>query len=199
MKRILILLVGWLCATGAASAETTSRTMVVSTLGPVNTQWVAHVVGWAVTNLAIPVVVGPSRGAEVTSFEQAIEIGQRKRPAHEIGLVLLVHPSQASDVHGVLRKEAGVALINVSAMQADGAGETVVVQRLERQVIRGLCMLLGLESSPNPYSAMAVYQGLSELDNIGRNLDPPWLVNLQKAAREQGLTVDRESAFYMLN
>lgn len=199
MKRILILLVGWLGVTGAASAEPPSRTMVVSTLGPVNTQWVAHVVGWAATNLAIPVVVRPPLAAEVTSFEQAIETGQRKRPAHELGLVLLVQPTQASDVHGVLRKETGVALINVSAMRSDGAEEAVVLQRLERQVIRGLCMLLGLDSSPNPHSALAVYQSLSELDNIGRNLDPPWLVKLQEAARERGLTVDRESPFYMLN
>ena len=199
MKRILLLLVGWLCAAGAALAETPARTMVVSSLGPVNTQWMAHVVGWAVTNLAIPVVVGPSRGKEVSSFEQAIEIGQGKRPGHEIGLILLVQPTQESPIHGVLRKEAGVALINVPAMQADEASEAVVLQRLERQVIRGLCMLLGLESSPNPHSAMAAYQGLGELDNIGRNLDPPWLVKLQEAARARGLTVDRESPFYMLN
>ena len=112
---------------------------------------------------------------------------------------MLIHPKEPTAAHGVLRPEQGVAIINVPAMQADGAADEKVQMRLERQVIRGICMLMGLESSPNPFSAMATYNTMAELDGIGRNLDPPWLVRLQKTALEKGLEPDRDSVFYMLN
>lgn len=180
-------------------AESVSRTLVVTSIGPVSTQWVAHVTGWARTNLALPVMVGAPLAEQVKTIEAAIALGAQKRPQHQVGLVILIDPQEPSPAHGVLRPEHGVAIINVRAMQADGATAATVQARLERQVIRGICMLLGLESSPNPFSAMASYSSLAELDSIGRNLDPPWLVRLQKAALEKGLEPDRENPFYMLN
>lgn len=180
-------------------AEPAPRSLVVTSMGPVSTQAVAHVAGWARTNLALPVIVGAPLAEQVKTIEEAIALGTQKRPPQQVGLVILIQPQETSSAHGVLRPEHGVAIINVAAMQVDGAAAATVQARLERQVIRGICMLMGLESSPNPFSAMAVYSSLAELDSIGRNLDPPWLVRLQKAALEKGLELDRENPFYMLN
>ena len=57
---------------------------------------------------------------------------------------------------------------------------------------------MGLEPSPNPLSAMTHYSTLEELDQIGRNLDPPWLIKLQEKAVEWGIEIDTEGPYYML-
>jgi predicted Zn-dependent protease len=80
---------------------------------------------------------------------------------------------------------------------AEQAEDETYARRLERQVIRGICLLMGLDYSPNPESAMTWYSSLEELDQIGRNLDPPWLIRLQERARELGIPLDPESPYNM--
>lgn len=200
MKNIRTAFRMWVGLVGlAACAEDPARTFTVTTLGPVDTQWVARVTAWAGRNLALPVEAGAPLAAEVATLEDAITAALQPRPANQVGRIVLIHPKEVSKAHGVLRPEAGVALINVSAMQADGASDEVVQLRLERQIIRAICMLLGLESSPNPQSAMCTYASLDELDALGRNLDPPWLMRVQTAAKEKGIPVDPSNPFNMVN
>lgn len=183
----------------SARAGEPAKVFAVTTLGAVDTQWVARATAWAVQNLALPVESVAPLGAEVATLEDAIQLATKRRPAHQFGRIVLVRPQAESTAHGVLRPEQGVALINVAAMQADGASDEVVQRRLERQVIRAICMLLGLESSPNPQSSMCDYASLADLDALGRNLDPPWLLRAQKAAQEKGVKVDTENPYSMVN
>ena len=74
----------------------------------------------------------------------------------------------------------------------------MLARRLERQVIRAICTLLGLEQSPNPQSAYSPYETLEQLDMIGRNLDPPWQKKMQERARELGLAIDADNPYFML-
>ena len=182
----------------SCGAEQTSRVIVVTSAGPVDAALVAHLASWAKSNLALPVEMKAPLAAAVTNIDQACATAVQPRAAREVLQVVLFQTEEESIAHGVLRPEQGVALVNVGAMRADQPPADKLQARMERQVIRAICLLMGLESSPNPFSAMTTYRSMEELDAIGRNLDPPWLVKLQHAAEAKGLAVNRDNPFCMI-
>jgi hypothetical protein len=100
--------------------------------------------------------------------------------------------------HGAFYPEQRVAVVNLNALMTEGTDQEVVERRIERQVIRGICLNMGLEPNPNPHSAMFNYSTMDELDAIGRNLDPPWLMRLQEKAMASGIPVDRNNPFNLV-
>ncbi|MEM7391880.1 MAG: hypothetical protein AAF492_05980 [Verrucomicrobiota bacterium] len=79
-----------------------------------------------------------------------------------------------------------VAVVNATVLQHEN--KETFGRRLERCVIRNYAFLMGLSTSPNPQSALFPYRTVKQLDAIGRNLDPPFLAQLQRDALNQGLT-----------
>ena len=199
MKALSLLLAAAVWALGTTCrAEETSRVIVVTSAGAVDGALAAHLAAWARTNLALPVEAKAPVAAAVKNIDQTSEVALRPRADREVLQVVLFQTEENSIAHGVLRPEQGVALVNVGAMRADSPSAEKLQARMERQVIRAICMLMGLESSPNPFSAMTTYRSMEELDAIGRNLDPPWLVKLQHAAEAKGLAVDHDNPFCMI-
>ena len=155
---------------------------------------------WAQDNLAIPVPLLPSvPAAQFATFEEVTAAATAMMETNRVGLVVLWHPTSSINNHGAHYPELHVAVANLNPMLTPDTDSEKIERRVERQVVRGICMLMGLEPSPNPYSAMFNYSNLEELDAIGRNLDPPWLKRLQEKAIEYGIPVDKESVFNMTN
>lgn len=153
---------------------------------------------WAEENLAIPV---PHLGTlelenSAASLHEVAEAAATRVSPDSVGAVVLYLGNPDSTHHGIYRPDLKVVVVNVREMLKDGDEERYG-RRMERQVIRGICSLMGMEYSPNPESAMTYYSTLEELDKIGRNLDPPWLMKLQEKAREMGMPLDPKSPFNM--
>ncbi|MCZ7591891.1 MAG: hypothetical protein M5U15_06925 [Kiritimatiellae bacterium] len=162
------------------------------TAGPVSDEIVNRVQQWAQSQLAIPVPVAAPIETSAETFDVVAEDAANNLKPEDLGYVVLLHRGKPLPNHGVYRPDLRVVVVNVNLMQ-EGADDETFGRRMERQVIRGIGTLMGLELSPNPQSAMAAYSNTEELDRIGRNLDPPWLLRLQKRAKELGIPLDPES------
>lgn len=147
---------------------------------------------WAEESLVVPVPLGETLSVESDQLEGVVPTASQLLQAEDVGVVVLHAQATLDQPNGIYRPEARVVVINVTDMR-EGADEQTLALRLERQVIRGICVLMGLEWSPNPESAMAQYDSLEELDRMGRNLDPPWLLKFQERARELGIPLDPDS------
>ncbi len=197
-----LLPVVWLAVALSVHAEADEKPAVepvsLVAFGDVDPALVEHAAAWAADNLAIPVPVAEPAGLEGESLEDAVTQAKQRVAEDSLGLVVFVRPTSGETVHGFMRPDDRVVIVNVGGLSVDDPETTLLEKRLERQAIRGTSMLMGLDPSPNPFSAMYNYQSLEDLDKIGRNLDPPWLKKLQQAADAKGIPVDPESRFYLL-
>lgn len=191
-------LFSWLAAAGMALAAEPVTPVALTVSGELDPSLVARVRDWASEQLALPVPMVPSAPleAEPSSLEAVAEAMAPAVPERAIGLVVLYNGQRALPHHGIYRPDLRVVVVNVPIMR-EGADEEILARRLERQLIRGICMLMGLEFSPNPQSAMAAYTTMEELDEMARNLDPPWLIMVQERAMELGIPLDPESPYNM--
>lgn len=189
-------LFSWLAAAGVALAAETATPVALTVSGELDPPLVARVHDWAAEQLALPVPMVPSAPIESApeSLDAVAEAMAPAVPEQAIGLVVLYNGEATLPHHGIYRPDLRVVVVNVPLMK-ENADEETFARRLERQVIRGICTLMGLEFSPNPESAMAAYTTLEELDQIARNLDPPWLLKLQERAMELGIPLDPDSPY----
>ena len=154
---------------------------------------------WAEANLAMPVPLLRSQPAmQLGSFDEVAQAAAAMLETNRVGLVVIWRPNSEVNNHGAHFPDLRISIANLNPMfTADTEAETIE-RRVERQVIRGVCLLFGLEPSPNPFSAMFAYDNIEQLDQIGRNLDPPWLNRIQERARDRGIPLDTESEKFML-
>ncbi|MCO5045380.1 MAG: hypothetical protein M9935_08915 [Kiritimatiellae bacterium] len=171
--------------------------VVLATAGPVSAEILERVKNWGELQLAIPVPVVESLDVKGESFDEVAEAAAKRLAPEDLGVVVLLHSEKPLPNHGVYRPDLRVVVVNVNLME-EGADAETFGRRMERQVIRGIGTLMGLELSPNPQSAMAMYSSMDELDQIGRNLDPPWLLRLQNRAIELGIPVDPDNPYNMI-
>ncbi len=188
------LLAGLLLTTSSIWAEDppTRNPVVLAKVGELDQALMDRLKQWVESELALPLPIAESLTVESTSLDAVATEAARQLSPEDVGMVVLNNLADASEPNGIYRPAERVVVINVTDMR-EGADDEKFARRLERQVIRGVCVLLGLTWSPNPQSAMASYSTLEELDQIGRNLDPPWLLKLQEAARSQGLSLDPDN------
>lgn len=165
--------------------------------GPVSDAIMNRIQQWGESQLAIPVPVAEPLETSGESFEVVAEDAAKNLKPEDLGYVVLLHSEKPLANHGVYNPELRIVIVNVNLME-EGADEETFGRRMERQVIRGIGTLMGLELSPNPESAMSAYSSIEELDRIGRNLDPPWLLRLQERAKELGIPLDPENPFNLL-
>lgn len=194
-------------AVGARAEETSPATggetrnpAVLVKAGEVDEALVMRLRDWAQDQLALSLPLAESiEPGPVTDLNRVADLAAPRVGPDDLGVIVLFASTNDVPHHGVYRPEQRVVVINVNAMrEGAGADPEVLARRLERQVIRGVCTLLGLDQSPNPQSAYSPYSTLEQLDLIGRNLDPPWQQKMQLRARELGLTLDADNPYYML-
>lgn len=202
MRKWLCLLLVLSLATFAAEAEDhptqePHNPVALAKAGPVSDAIMERVQKWGESQLAIPVPVAEPLETSGTSFDAVARDAAKNLKPEDLGYVVLLLSEKPLPNHGVYNPELRVVIVNVNLME-EGADEETFGRRMERQVIRGIGTLMGLELSPNPESAMSAYSSMEELDRIGRNLDPPWLLRLQERARELGIPLDPENPFNLL-
>lgn len=155
---------------------------------------------WASHNLAMPVPVFPAESKlHLESFQEVVDAAKLMLPENQLGLVVIWRPAN-DDVqnHGANYPEQRIAIANLNPMFTPDTDPEIIERRVERQAIRGICMVMGIEPSPNPMSAMFNYSSLEDLDGIGRNLDLPWLVRVQEKAVEVGIEITPDSPYNVM-
>ncbi|HMP88999.1 MAG TPA: hypothetical protein PJ991_02295 [Kiritimatiellia bacterium] len=156
---------------------------------------------WVESNLAIKIDRFGSRpDIEVGTFDEAAQSASEMLEDNRVGIVVMWMPSSDIMNHGAHFPEKRVVIANIQPMyQGENIDDEIIGRRIERQAIRGVSLLMGLEPSPIPQSVMFAYSSRDELDQIGRNLDPPWLIRLQRRALELGFELDRHNPNNMIN
>ncbi len=200
-KLFALTLIAIFCAASARADEAKQEVREpagIAVLGDVDPAVVEHVRQWAVENLAVPVPLLPANGKPAETLDDAAKWGATLLSPERVGVVVLTWPSGDVMTHGIFQETNRVVVVNVKAMKSDHPDDERFRRRMERQVMRGIGLLYGLELSPNPQSAMTQYSSLEELDEIGRNFDPPWLLKFQEKARDYGIPLDTENPFFML-
>ncbi len=184
----------------AEEGETDALPVALVVFGDVDPSLIERARVWAEANLAIPVpLLAADADAAYDTFDEASAAAAAIMEQNRLGLVVLWKP--ASDVmnHGAFFPDARISIANMNAMITPDTKNEVIARRIERQVIRGIALVMGLEPNPNPHSAMFAYTTLEQLDAIGRNLDPPWLIRLQEKALAAGLPLDPDNSFNLVN
>ena len=166
--------------------------VVLARVGDLDDALMDRLKSWAETSLAVPVPLAESLTVTSDKLADVVPAAAAQLGPDDVGMVVLNALASADEPNGIFRPDERVVVINVTDMR-EGADENILAWRLERQVIRGICVLMGMEWSPNPESAMAQYQSLEELDRMGRNLDPPWLLKFQERANALGIPLDPDS------
>lgn len=184
--------------TSAPAIATVRQPVALAVVGVLDSNVVERARRWAEDNLAIPVpmIAGPD-AAGLSSFNDVSTKAASLLSSDRLGMVVLWMPDSDIANHGAYFPAERVAVVNMKAMM-DAPDEETAARRVERQVIRGICLVMGLEPNPNPQSAMYGYSSREELDLIGRNLDPPWLLKLQEKALESGIPVNYDNPFSMV-
>jgi len=150
---------------------------------------VERIRGFAQRSLMMPVVMIEAKDVKMDSLDDVGRSASAWLDLDHAMVVVLFMPEEDLGGHGVVRREEHTAVVNARAMLPEPSDPEKYARRLERQVMRSVGLLLGLDFSPNPRSAMWPYKTLEQLDRIGRNFDPPWLLKAQRAARERGIKI----------
>jgi len=193
MKRVLAIFSIATIAAAVASAKEPAR---VAIAGNVDSAIAERACAWAATNLAIRVPYAGSMGVATGSLDEVAVSAAPSVGPDDVGLILLFGDGDENGNHGIHRPDLRVVVVNVAAMRKD-ADEETFARRIDRQVIRGVAALMGVEWSPDPFSATAMYSTMEELDRIGLNMDPPSLLQLQRTAVEWGIPVDPDNIWNM--
>ena len=171
----------------------------IITFGDVDEQLALRAQQWTEQNLAFSVpLLDPKPTARFGSLDEVAQYAATLLETNRVGLVVLWRPTSDASNHGAHYPDLRVSVANLNAMFTPDTDAEKIERRVERQAIRGVCLLFGLEPSPNPFSAMFNYSNLEELDAIGRNLDPPWLKRVQEKAVALGIPLDPDSVYNMM-
>lgn len=195
---LIMLLVAGMPAFSAEEAKPVREPVGLVVAGDIDAAIVERARSWAEENLAIPVPLRENMAAEgFSTFDEVAEKASSLVASNQLGVVVLWMHGTALENHGAFFPDKKVVIVNMKAM-LDAPDTETAARRVERQVIRGICFNMGLELNPNPQSAMFGYTSREELDLIGRNLDPPWLLRVQEKALEYGIPINTDSPQCMI-
>ena len=180
----------------AESAAPKLNPVAIATVGKVDPALAAMARKWVIDNTALEMGDLGSLADAAATFDEVVALASAKLGSNDVGVVVLFDAPEGVTNHGMINPAKRVSVVNVDAMASDDPG--VLERRIQRQAIRGFGFLMGLETSPNPQSALAAYGSIEELDKIGRNFDPPWLLKLQERAKELGLAIDTNNPYFLL-
>jgi len=187
MKRDIIL-VFLLLGGISLHAETVDQHISIVNMSAVEPSIVEIIRVHAEKELYVPVIATNVQSScmgdlTMTGKMMALEL---KRPS-DACLIVLANPKLADSEHAVILTNIQVAVINVSALKS---GSSLDFEwRLRRLTMRGVAILFGLGSVPDPHCVMHSYRTLEELDKMGTNFSPPLGDQFRNAAAARGLSV----------
>lgn len=203
MKNVLHLALGVLLVAGCTSPPESPTVayqppafFLASASSQISTAEVSKIKTFVAMNLAVQ-LQDLSVQTEPGDLDQLAGQLAGQVPERALALVVLVDPSEGSASHSTYRYDDRLALIHVPEV-TEGAEGDQAYYRVERLVMRALAFMTGFERSPDPYSVMAPYKTLEDLDRQGRNFSPPDTFKFQKKARENGVPILEASPFFMV-
>ena len=202
MRRIMVGLLSaiLMIAAGAFAAEEAAlvkpqagKSIAFVMVGPVDSALMDRVVTFARENTALNIRLLPAMEvAGHTLVAMAVEASRAMGP-EDAALVILAEPSMDIPAHSVFLPDKRVAVVNVKSLKPSNGDAETMGRRVEREVMQGIGMLMGIPACPNPQCAMFQYTTDEELDAKGRNYCPPCLGAVQNAAKEKGVGMDANS------
>lgn len=172
-----------------AAKPAAEKAIALVTAGAVDGALVARVKGFAETNLQVPVRLLAAQEATAETLDQEGQVLAKQMGPDDVCLVALVAPAAEAKAHGVMLPEQRVAVVNMTVLKPAGDDAETYGRRVEKEVMQGVGMLLGMPQCPNPQCAMSPYSTGEELDAKGRNFCPPCLDAFAKSAASKGLVI----------
>lgn len=201
MKKTVYWLFGVLLVSGCttlrerpAQSDQPPAFFLASTSSQISRDQIARIKSFVTVNLAVE-LEELSVQAVPGDLDQLTDQLTDQVPARALALVVLVDPSDDAAFHSRYWYDHRLALIHVPAV-TEGAEGDQAYYRVERLVMRALAFMMGFEQSPDPYSVMAPYRTLEELDRRGRNFSPPDTFKFQELAWEKGVPLVESSPFF---
>ena len=111
-------------------------------------------------------------------------------------LAASVTSAEGDPLHAVRRIADNTALVDVVSLKPEtpqaGSDPERHFRRVEKETMRALGELIGLEQCPNPRCCMSAQNTEQELDEKGRNLCPPCLLRSREILRKAGIAITSE-------
>lgn len=175
----------------AAPAQSPAgKSIALVAVGPIDSALVDRVVEFVRLNTALNIRVLPAMDVTGDTLDAIAAEAAKAMVPNDAALIVLADPAADIKPHGVSLPDIRVAVVNVKSLKpAHGDAETFA-RRIEREVMQGIGMQLGMPACPNPQCAMWSYSTDEELDAKGRNYCPPCMEILQNAAKAKGVGMD---------
>ncbi|HBA83980.1 MAG TPA: hypothetical protein DCZ95_07805 [Verrucomicrobia bacterium] len=191
MKCLATMLVAGSCFLGAFSyAEDVpaagEKTIALVAVGDIDADTMSAVRQFAEENVFFQVRLLPALTPTGGSLDQEGVAAAQAMNANDAFVVALVMPKDEIKAHGVYLPEARVAVVNAAVMKPEDGNMELYRRRLQRQAVRSIGMLIGLEPCPNPQCCMSSYQNVDEMDRIGMNFCPPCWDREEKIGKAKG-------------
>ena len=185
MKKICVLLMGWMAATlGWAEGE---RTFVLATAGEVEAAFAARVQAYLQDNCGYEVrLASPVRLASGQSLEGIGRSAAKTLGPADFAVVVLARAS-ADQPQGVCLPDDHFGILNLTRLEAGVADAAQLERRAGQEGLRVMSMLLGMAPCPFPLCVLVGYEKVEDLDQLSGNFCPPCLDRFQRMAREAGL------------
>ena len=182
-----LLLAGGGLTVNAAEASPADRSLALVVVGTLDDSIAARIRCFAEEHLGLAVSrIQPDLPA-TTTLQEAVEKTAGLLDARHEFIVALVTPASAEKAHGIFSPERRVVVVNAAALKPAGDGPEIFARRLEKVVMHGYGILLGLAACPHPNCALFAYANDAELDAMGRNFCPPCQDKVARAAASTGL------------
>lgn len=167
----------------AATVASGEKAIALVRIGAVDDAMIERTRAFVESNLRVPVHVLPAQEVAGATVEDTARIAAGLMGPDDSFVVALAGFGPEVTTHGVSLPEIRAAAVNVTALQPADHDAERLGRRVDRQVMQGIGMQLGMSACPNPQCAMWVYATEEELDAKGRNYCPPC-----QDRSEQGLT-----------
>ncbi len=105
----------------------------------------------------------------------------------DVVFVLLAKPEGMKEYLMILPDQS-CALVNIAPLVPDPADAELLAKRIEQQTMRAIGFLFGVGFTPNVHNVHRHLEYIGELDERGRNYDPPSLGRFHDEAIRRGMT-----------
>ena len=194
LSAILMIAAGAFAAEEAALAKPQAgKSIAFVRVGPVDSVLMDRVVTFARENTALNIRLLPAMEAVDQALVAIAAEASRAMGPEDAALVILAEPSMDIPAHRAFLPDKRVIVVNVKSLKPSNGDAETLGRRVEREVMQGIGMLMGIPACPNPQCVMFQSKTDEELDAKGRNYCPPCLGIVQNAAKEKGVGMDANS------
>lgn len=137
--------------------------------------------------LSIGLRTGTTKAKSYKDLNSATDSISKMKRKGDACIIAFVQADDQS-LHARYDTNRQVAVINTSVLKAEN--NDIYRKRLERQAMRSIAFLFGIEPAPDPYCVTRHYKDIKDLDQMGRNFTPPSQVEFRKKAEKRGLLIN---------